>query len=336
METVGGNSPRAFADALKQARARTNAKCDCLFSLERVWNCDFYRAGDGVHRAWLERRQVAAPFFKRWTRAFNRKHGELLALEARLFSAKDVEAGAGAGGVIANSNMVKQEILQHYPYPAERIHVIYNGLPPRPQAKGPEGQERLEGLRARVRRELGLSELDYVLLFAGSGWERKGLQFAIEGMRRANLSRPLLLVAGRGDANRFPRSSRVRFLGPVREMEAYYAAADAFLLPTLYDPFSNACLEALAAGLPVITTTANGFSEIVHPGEQGEVLDDPTDTEAVARAIEAWSNPERRADIRPQLLELASKFDMETNVRATLAVITASRRAPEPELTGGL
>jgi len=305
IETLPGPSPLAFANALERARAAT--PCDYLFSLERVWACDAYRAGDGVHRAWLERRARFEPFWKPWARRFNPKHRQLLALEAHLFSPK------GAGIVIANCRMVKEEIIREYGYPADRIHVVYNGLPAFTPAPD---------LREQTRAQLGLAASDYVVLFAGSGWERKGLQAALDGIREVNAAcHPVLLVAGRGNPRRYRGGERVRFLGPVRQMAACYAAADAFILPTLYDPFSNACLEALAAGLPVITTEANGFSEILQPGIDGEILDDGADAIAVARAIEAWSDPAHRAAIRPHLLELASRFTIEANVRNTLAVM---------------
>lgn len=309
-----GRSPRLFADALEhaQAGAMGSERCDYLFSLERVWRCDCYRAGDGVHRAWLERRREFEPFWKPWSRAlFNRKHRQLLALEERLFGGKT------AGLVIANSRMIKEEIIRHYGYPRERIPVVYNGLPYR--AANP-------AWRAETRARLGIPDSDYVVLFAGSGWERKGLRFAIEGMRRANLTRAHLLVAGRGNPRKVPGSDRVRFLGPVSAMEAHYAAADAFILPTLYDPFSNACLEALSAGLPVITTAANGFSEVLHPGIDGEILEDPRDSQAVARAIERWSDPERRAAIKPHL---PGRFTIEANLNATLAVIQQAGQRTE-------
>jgi UDP-glucose:(heptosyl)LPS alpha-1,3-glucosyltransferase len=302
---AGGDSPLAFANALQTARA--GAGCDYLFSLERVLDCDAYRAGDGVHRAWLERRARFEPFWKRWGRVFNPKHRELLALEQRLFAAQQ------AGTIIANCKMVKEEIVQIYGYPAERIHVVYNGLPaftPSPE------------LREATRAQLGIAPSTPVVLFAGSGWERKGLAAAVEGIRLVKSAMPpLLLIAGRGNTRRYQGGERVRFLGPVRQMAACYAAADLFVLPTFYDPFSNACLEALAAGLPVITTRANGFSEIVQPGINSEVLEDPSDAAGIARAIEAWSDPQRRAAIRPELLELAGRFTMEANVRNTLAAM---------------
>ncbi|MDD5350063.1 MAG: glycosyltransferase family 4 protein [Chthoniobacteraceae bacterium] len=307
IERLPGRSPLEFADALQTARQRV--PCDSLFSLERVWTCDAYRAGDGVHRAWLARRDAVEPFWKRWSRGLNPKHRQLLTLEARLFSPE------GAGKIITNCRMVRDEIVRAYGYPAERISVVYNGLPAAPAVE--------PGLREQTRARLGLGAADFAVLFAGSGWERKGLRTAIDGIAQVRAAaNPVLLVAGRGNPRRYRGGGgRVRFLGPVREMAACYAAADLFVLPTLYDPFSNACLEALAAGLPVVTTAANGFSEILRPGETGEVLAEPSDAAGLARAVEAWSDPVRRAAARPRLLELARGFTIEANVRETLAVL---------------
>ena len=305
---VVSDSPKKFADAF--AALRPHDECDFLFSLERVHTCDAYRAGDGVHAAWLERRARFEPFWKPWLRQYNAKHRETLALEKHLFGPD------GARLVIANSRMVQAEIVQHFGYPAERIHVVHNGVPP--FTVPPEA-------RAQTRRELGLRDDDFAVLFAGSGWERKGLRFAIEAMNAARLPNATLLVAGRGNERGLPRSGRVRFLGPVKDMTRCLAAADAFLLPTLYDPFSNACLEALAAGLPLITTAHNGFAEIIEPGLEGEVVAQPDDIAALAAALEKWSDPARRAAIRPRLLTLGAQFSIAENVRQTLAIIERAR-----------
>ncbi len=124
-----------------------------------------------------------------------------------------------------------------------------------------------------------------------------------------------LLVAGRGDSRQF-RSAQVSFLGVVREMPSLYAAADIFLLPTIYDPFSNACLEALAAGRPVITTRGNGFSEIIENGRHGSVVDNPCDIDALSEALRFWSDPARRAQAQLDNLALAAQFDMPRKRRA--------------------
>ncbi len=113
----------------------------------------------------------------------------------------------------------------------------------------------------------------------------------------------------------------VHRLGAVRDLPALYAAADIFLLPTLYDPFSNACLEALAAGLPVITTRHNGFSEIIEHGVHGSIVDDPLHPAPIRDALVFWSDAERRRAARPAILERAGLFDIGVNVERTLAVL---------------
>jgi UDP-glucose:(heptosyl)LPS alpha-1,3-glucosyltransferase len=164
-----------------------------------------------------------------------------------------------------------------------------------------------------------LEKHEVAVLFAGSGWERKGLRFAVEAIE-AQAGRMKLLVAGRGDSRRFS-STRAQFLGVVRDMPALYRAADIFLLPTIYDPFSNACLEALAAGLPVITTTANGFSEIIESGRHGTVIDDPRNVGAISDALTFWADPVRWDQARIDNLTLAAQFDISRNVRETLQVL---------------
>lgn len=307
---IASDSPEEFADAL--AARRVAEECDFLFSLERIHTCDAYRAGDGVHAAWLERRARFEPAWKPWLRQYSAKHREMLALEKRIFGPD------GARLVIANSRMVQNEITARFGYPAGRIHVVHNGVPP---------ISAVAETRAKTRHELGLADGEFAVLFAGSGWERKGVRFAIAAMNAARLPGATLLVAGRGDQRGLPRSGRVRFLGPVKEMNRLLPAADAFILPTLYEPFSNACLEALGAGLPVITTAQNGFGEIIEHGVEGEVVPEPDDIPALAAALEKWSDPARRAAIRPRLLALGEKFSIAENVRRTLAIIERARRS---------
>lgn len=303
---VAGKTPEEFADRLEDRR--TSGGWDVLFSLERVWACDVYRAGDGVHAAWLERRRQFEPAWRGWFRNLQRKHREILELECALFT-------GGARRVIANSQMVKDEIIRFYGTPAEHVHVVHNGVPI--HAAEP-------GAREKIRAELGLAPSEYVALFAGSGWERKGLRHAIAAVNALKIS-ATLLVAGRGESRGRPASDRVRFLGalPGEKLRAVLAAADVFLLPTIYDPFSNACIEALAAGLPVVTTTANGFAEIIAPGVDGNVVA-PGDTRALAAALASWADPSRREAVRPRLLEKAARCSVEENLARTLEVISAA------------
>ena len=306
-------SPIEFASELERMRAQF--PFDVLFSLERVWSCDVYRAGDGVHRAWLERRRKFELPLKRFVRSLSSKHQDLLRLEQSLFS------GSNAKRVIAGSQMVKDEIINLYGYPADKIDIVRNGVPLKKFRFDPE-------LRERSREELNLKPDQIALLFAGSGWERKGLLFAIEAAALRGDRKMRLLVAGRGNARlyktrrlRFWSEEPVQFLGEVADMLRVYAAADIFILPTIYDPFSNACLEALACGLPVISTRSNGFSEIIENGVHGSIVDHAGDLLALRDAIRLWSDPSRRAAARSTNSQLAAQFDISQNINETLAIL---------------
>ena len=129
-----------------------------------------------------------------------------------------------------------------------------------------------------------------------------------------------LLVAGTGKRNGLPASAMTRFLGTVHAMRELTEAADIFLLPTIYDPFSNASLEAMAAGLPVITTEGNGFAEVMRTGMDGEVLRSAADIAGIAGGIDKWrgrETPETRAYRRAE----ARRYTMERNAQETLEAL---------------
>jgi UDP-glucose:(heptosyl)LPS alpha-1,3-glucosyltransferase len=287
--------------------------CDLLVSLERVWRCDFFRAGDGVHRSWLERRAQFDGKLQRFARRLRRKDTEILQLEKSLLGEN------GARRVIANSAMVCEEIVHYYGRPAERIDLLRNGV--RVSDFGPAPLK-----REAARSQLGLATDEIAPLFAGSGWGRKGLRFAIAAAEEAGMR---LLVAGRGKQHRY-RSSAVRFLGEMDDLRLSLAAADIFILPTLYDPFSNASLEAMAAGLPVITTRANGFSEIVTEQVHGSIIERPDDIAALTGALHFWSDGTRRAAARPSVLERATQFDISQNVAHMLELLLDSAHTAPP------
>lgn len=308
------NSPIGFADELEQVRPQL--RCDVLMSLERVWRCDVYRAGDGVHQAWLNRRRKFEMPLQRFVRGVNRKHQDILKLEESLL------AKAGAARVIANSEMVKREIVDLYDYRADKIDIVRTGVPLQKFSFDP-------ALRETTRAQLKLKPDEIVLLFAGAGWERKGLRFAIEAFELCRDCKLRFLVAGRGDQRgyrpkRFFTEEPVRFLGEVADLRPIYAAADIFILPSIYDPFSNACLEALAIGLPVITTRDNGFSEIIVDGVHGSIIDLPNNVTSLRDAIRFWSDEPRRASARSTNAERVLQFDISINVEATLRILLQS------------
>jgi UDP-glucose:(heptosyl)LPS alpha-1,3-glucosyltransferase len=228
--------------------------------------------------------------------------------------------------VIANSERGKEEIARHFGVSREKISVIYNGVD---TAEYP-----LDG-RAEAKRSLrerfGIRDEETVFLCVGSGFGRKGVGTLVEATARlARRGVPLRsIVVGKGNAGPYLRGAsragaegRIHFPGPTAGASDFFLGADAFVFPTLYEPFSNACLEAMAAGLPVVTTAVNGASEVVRDGESGYVIDEPLDADALADRMERLLSPDRRAAMGAAARRAAEALTPERNVSETLAVLS--------------
>jgi UDP-glucose:(heptosyl)LPS alpha-1,3-glucosyltransferase len=277
------------------------ADFDCVFSLERTFCQDVYRAGDGVHRHWLQQLRRFAPFWKKPFIGFGLYHRRMLKLETKTFSP------ANTGYIIVNSELVGREIRNRFAFPAERIHLIRNGIE----------YEKFSGARRQrdeARKRFGFAPDDFVLLFIGSGWT-KGLAFLLKAFKNLAGENLKLLVAGKSK-HRWPPMRRVLYAGPVRSVEMAFAAADLFVSLSISDASANACFEAMAAGLPVITTQFDGASELIQPGRNGSVLADPRDTRSVIEAIEYWRK--KRA---PESVIAPEEISLERNVSETISIL---------------
>src|SRR5208283_74063 len=217
---------------------------DCTISFDRTLCQDIYRAGEGCHAEWLAIRSKREALYKKISFKINPLHLCLLNMEKRLFS--DTPC------IIANSGMVKANIIKHYAVPAEKIHLLYNGVDL--DRFTPGNKERW---RKHVRNNLALRNDANLVLFVGSGFRRKGLRVLLEAVRLIRDKEMQVLVIGKGSVHkskalavRYGIADKIIFMGAQKEIEKYYAAADLFVLPTLYDPFSNATLEAMASGIP--------------------------------------------------------------------------------------
>ncbi|MBU1978704.1 MAG: glycosyltransferase family 4 protein [Gammaproteobacteria bacterium] len=264
-----GSLWRDWSFARCVCRSLAKKDFDLVQSHERISCCDIYRAGDGVHREWLaQRRRVLGPL-SRLGIALNPFHRHVLSAEKHLFSSPQLKA------VICNSSMVKEEIQRHFGFPEEKLHVIYSGVDL--DAFHP-GLRELH--RTAVLAQNNIPTDATVFLFVGSGFERKGLATALRSLVELPSSTYLLVVGKdkkleqfRRLANKLGVEARTRFLGGQEIVKPFYGSADAFVLPTLYDPFPNAALEAFACGLPVITSTKSGAAELIREGENGFVCD---------------------------------------------------------------
>lgn len=318
----------SFAEALSFAyfsrRLLERESFDVINSFERTLYQDIYRAGDGCHREWLIRRRAIDPWLKQRTYAVNPLHRALLFLEKRLFRSPRLMK------IVANSERGKEEIIRHYGVPEGKIEVIHNGVDleffhPRNVAL----------YRRSLRKELKIPQEAAVVLFLGSGFRRKGLGALISSIPRVKkrMSHVTLIAAGKDQIDGYRDLARslgvernVLFLGPTQRARELYAASDLFALPTIYEPFSNACLEAAATGTPVLTSRYNGFAEIIAEGENGFLLQDPTDAGEIAEKILLFARGNGKNGLREKARAMSLPLDMDSALARMVRIHEEFRR----------
>lgn len=263
------SAARALALVVAVRLILRSRRWDLVQSHERTLGQDVYRAGEGCHRAYLA---AARPAGGR-----RLHHRVTLALERRVF--------ATTPQVVAIARAGAREIAAQYGVPAARLSVVYNGV----DLERFHPDRRAEW-RAGALDQAGMPADAWLALFVGSGFARKGLETAIRGFAALDDRRARLAVVGRGDEAPYVRlghalgvADRVVWLGARPDVERWYAAADVVLLPSRYEPFGNVHLEALASGVPVVTSTRSGGSEVVDQA-CGAVID-PDDVPAATEAL---------------------------------------------------
>jgi UDP-glucose:(heptosyl)LPS alpha-1,3-glucosyltransferase len=298
-----------FAKIFYFAKKVCALKCegDLYFSLERIPCADIYRAGDGVHARWLERRLEGKGWFQKALILANPLHLVYLYLEKKCFQ--------NAQTIIANSEFVKGQIVKSFGANESKIVVIHNGY----DRVGVSDEQ-----KAALRAEFGLGDRK-VLLFVGSGFYRKGvaellgLAAQLEGDFR-------LLIVGKEKklqsyleaATDLGISDKVVFTGARKDAAVFYEIADIFIFPTLYEPFSNVCLEAMAHECAVVTTANNGASEVL---DEIFVMRDEND-EAILPTLQKLLDDERFLDETKAKNRAKSQgLTMQINLEKTLKVI---------------
>ena len=293
---------------------------DIVHAMLPVRGCDVYHPHAGVaaeavvaghlkHGGNVARR--AAAFANR----LNRKRNRFAEVERELLT------GQSPPLVLCLSDYVKEAVKRHYPLAKERLFRLFNStdLKRFDPATRPTARE-------EIRRRFNIRDDQVIALMIAQDFERKGLGEAIEGVAKVNDRRLVLLVVGKDNAAAYRRlaselsiADRVVFAGATTDPVSFYAAADFFALPTRHDPCSLVVLEALAMGLPVISTARNGACEIMADGREGFVLDDPSDIASLARAMTAMVDNDCRARMSAAARSLRPELSQENHVDRLLS-----------------
>jgi len=208
--------------------------------------------------------------------------------------------------------MVRDEILAYFDIPAEKLHVIYSGVDTE------RFHPSLKAGRQKVRNTLGIPNDHSLFLFVGSGFERKGASVFIRALADLpNTAHGVIVGEDKHRkkyealAERLGLNKQIHFLGKQSDVGPYYGAADAMVLPTLYDPFPNVILEAMACGLPVITSTKSGGSEFIQQDTNGYVVDS-LDIANLSQHMKTLMNPELAESFGFRSRVFIEQFDLPT------------------------
>jgi UDP-glucose:(heptosyl)LPS alpha-1,3-glucosyltransferase len=290
--------------------ALAGIEVDQVTALSRSFPSGAFRVSDPLHCYWIELRYTGK--IRNILERMRPRHRSILRIE------KAIMDPANTRLVTTNSLLAKKLIGKYYDYPQDRINVIYNGVDFGQFSPDPDYREgkRLE------------------FLFVGQDFKRKGLDPVIRALSQVLSAghQCLLSVIGRDDPAPYRQlaaqvgvSLSIRFQGPTHAIQDAYRSCDSFVFPSLYDPFANVVLEALACGLPALTTTTNGSSEIITEGENGYVIEGATDhlvADLAPRMVGFCElPPEQRARMRVAARIAAEAYPIEKNAQKIISTL---------------
>jgi UDP-glucose:(heptosyl)LPS alpha-1,3-glucosyltransferase len=221
---------------------------------------------------------------------------------------KEIIADPAGPIVVAISNLMKDGMTELYGDLGKRVRVVPNGVDARRLLAPEDGRD-------RSRAALNLAEADVAFLAVANNFRRKGVFEFLKALAKMDERRDVrtpprfkAFIAGSDETHALEKRikdlglyGRVVVLGSVNTVAALYSAADVLVHPTFYDPSGRVVLEALSVGLPVIVSRWDGAAEFIQGTEAGRLLDEPTDTDAFAYALERLCDPEERARARASI-----------------------------------
>ena len=271
------------------------------FSLERIICPDVYRAGDGVHKVFLSIESKSK---------LNPLHPIYLFLEKRCFN--------NAKRIIANSNMIKGEIISTYGINPQKIDVVYNGV----ESKITNHEKSFR----KLSEEFNLDKNSPILLYVGSGFKRKGVEEFLTIISKLKNKNIKAFVIGKEKNLKYYQQlskdlridKKVIFTGPRDDVDDFYTISDIFLFPTRYEPFSNVVLEAMSFENAVFTTQQNGAHEVL---DKEYIMTHSKDFSVASKIDQLLKDIGKLNNIKKDNKLRADKLSIELNMQKTIEVI---------------
>lgn len=310
---------RGFLNSLDEHLAAN--RYDIVHAMLPVRSCDIYHphaglAAEAVKDGHRKHRGAVVRAVSRLANGINPKRRAFAAVERKLV------LGPGRPVVISLSRYVQQSIRAHFELREEQLATLFNAVDLAhydPQRDRPLCVSRRAGL--------GLADGQTLALIISQDFRRKGLDTTLRALAELNDPRLSLLVVGRENpshyramAKKLGVAGQVHFAGPTIDTYDEYGAADFFVLPTRHDPCSLVVLEALAMGLPVISTKFNGACEVMADGRHGRVLEDAGDVAGLAAAMRELMDGRHRRQMAAECLALRPMLSYEHHLKQLLAI----------------
>lgn len=308
-------SLRLLSFAIRATKEMEKGSYDITLGVGNTFRSTILQPHGGVHWAWFWRSLRAYDHPILWTIKFL---GRILSPKQWMngYIEDAPYRGKNLPKIIAISDMVKQDMIRWYKVPEDRITVVYNGV--NIERFHPRNRQ----YREEIRKRYGIGD-EIVILFVSNNFRMKGLNYlmkALSNLKKEGSSPFKLLVLGRDRqrlylhlAKKIGISNEIIFAGSTDQPEKYYGAADLLVHPTFYDPCSLTVLEALASGLPVITTYSNGASRIITQAQEGFVIPNPRDEKTLAQRISFFMDPNIRNRATIAARRLAENYSIERN-----------------------
>ena len=306
-------SNRSFAE--NSGRVARQLRFDIVYGLGRAFGLDAVRVTERLQSHWLN--VYYGNPASRWLQRMNPRHRTLIDLERSIYRSSAVKR------VITQSHLDRRLVMEYYGIPEEKIRTIHNGVDTSVFHPGVREQAGV------IREQLAVPGDVPLLIFASMDFAGKGLGSILRALAECSHRDARLVVLGDGPVGRFSRiaarlglAQRVHFAGRKVNIQEFYGAGDLMLLPSAYEPFPNVNLEAMACGLPVLTTRTHGGADIIDHGNNGYLISDIHAADEMTAAIDAHlaCGSDKRQAMSAACWETAQKLTLETNVRKTLEV----------------
>ena len=265
------------------APAARRAGSDLVLSFARCVSADVIRSGGGAHASYLRAARKWRGALGATAMRLSPYHQVQMFVERRAFRSPSLKR------VIAVSNFVRDDLIREFSLTSQKTVTIYNGVDLDRFQPAIDPAE-----RAAIRQKFIVPARARVVAFVGNGFARKGLGFLIEAWPLVVGGAFLLVVGADRQSEKFARRARalnvggrVVFTGPQPDVATLFHAADAFAMPSLFEPFGNVVMEAMASGLPAMTSAFSGVAEVIPPSMRGFRVENPNDVGEVALRLGA-------------------------------------------------